>query len=277
VKPRPEVSNSTLPLAGQRVLVTRPEHQADALCASLIALGAEAIRFPTLNIRPTTKDDHDYPHLNNCFLNLDQYHAVIFISANAAKIGYDWIDHYWPQLPVATLWLAVGAATGRCLSQLGLPASAAGGSMDTETLLALPQLQQICDSKILICRGQGGREQLADELRLRGAKVDYADLYQREIPVYSQPEIKSIIYKSAISAILVSSGEGLCNLLNLTKQPDSKKSALSNTPLVVPSQRVAILAQQGHFNHIEVAANATDAAMIDALLALIATQGRVEY
>ena len=267
----PDNAKTVLPLAGQRVLVTRPTHQAHALCADLIAQGADVIRFPTLCIRPTGPDDPEYQQLKNCFLDLDRYQAVIFISANAAQIGYDWIDQYWPQLPDHIHWLAVGAATGRTLQQLGLPAAAAQGAMDSEALLALPQLQQLEHANILICRGHQGREQLFEDLQQRGANVDYAELYHREIPVYSHSEIESIIYKSAASAILVSSGEGLMNLIKLTQHPKSGISALTDTPLVVPSPRVATLAQQQHFNHIKVAANATDAAMVEALAAITAT------
>ncbi|MEH6470697.1 MAG: uroporphyrinogen-III synthase [Halopseudomonas sp.] len=276
MKPTPDSPHAAQPLAGQRVLVTRPTHQADKLCDSLVALGAEVVRFPTLSIHPTRPTDPAYQTLKNYFLDLDHYKGVIFISANAARLGYDWIDQYWPQLPAATLWLAVGSATGRALQQLGLPVTIAGGTMDSEALLALSPLQQLNNEKILICRGHAGRELLGESLQQRGAKVDYAELYHREIPVYSQAEIKSIIYKSAASVMLVSSGEALTNLASLTKQPGTEISTLIDTPLVVPSQRVARLAQQNHFNHIEVAANATDEAMIDAVQSLIATQGRME-
>ncbi len=277
MRPTPNSPETALCLAGLRVLVTRPAHQADALCTRLAALGAEAIRLPTLSIRPTIETDPGYQNLKNCFLDLDRYRAVIFVSANAAQIGYDWIDQYWPQLPVSTLWLAVGAATGRILQQLGLPVTIAQGAMNSEALLALPQLQQLSNDRVLICRGHCGRELLEQDLQRRGAKVDYAELYHREIPVYSQPEIESIIYKSAPSAILVSSGSTLTNLVKLSRAAGSEASVFTDTPLVVPSQRVATLAQQHHFNHIGVAANATDAAMTDALQALIAAQGRVEH
>ncbi|MFT5720454.1 MAG: uroporphyrinogen-III synthase [Motiliproteus sp.] len=273
----PDSAVATLSLAGRRVLVTRPALQANALCAALAARGAQAIRFPTLSIRPSDENDPGYQQLKTCFLDLDRYSVVIFISANAAQIGFNWIDQYWPQLPTPILWLAVGTATGRTLEQLGLPATLAEGTMDSEALLALPQLQRFDSSRILICRGQAGRERLRQDLQQRGATVDYAELYHREIPVYSQAEIESIIYKSAASAILVSSGEVLTNLIKLTRRPKSAISTLSDTPLVVPSQRVATLARQHHFNHIEVAANATDTAMIAALEALIATQGGVVH
>lgn len=259
---------TALPLAGQNVLVTRPAHQADRLCRQLAELGAKPVRFPTLSINPVAESDGGYPSLKNCFLNLDQYQAVIFVSANAVRLAHDWIDQYWPQLPLSIDWLAVGAATSNAMQQYGLPTASIqsdSSSMDSEALLQHPQLQQLTHQKILICRGQGGRELLRDSLQQRGAQVDYAELYRREIPVYSQAEIESIIYKSAISAMLISSGEALINLAALTHEAATGVSALSETPLVVPSQRVAELAAEYQFKQVRVAANATDDAMLAAL------------
>ncbi|RDE18191.1 uroporphyrinogen-III synthase [Motiliproteus coralliicola] len=264
------------PLAGQRILVTRPAHQADPLCRRLQQLGAEPIRFPLLKIAETDPSAPHYPLLKQQFLDLDNYQAVIFVSANAARLGYDWIDQYWPQLPIRIDWLAVGSATADCLSKLGIQPSSGDGRMDSETLLQLPQLQQVQGQRILICRGSGGRELLAETLRGRGAQVDLAELYRREIPEYDATEIESIIYKSSASAMLVSSGEALSNLINLTQPHGGGVGQLAETPLVVPSQRVAELAKQNKFNHIRVAANATDDAMIDVLMDLGATPGKME-
>lgn len=265
------------PLAGQRILVTRPAHQAEPLCHRLQQLGAEPIRFPLLTITPTKEDSAHYPQIKQQFLDLDNYQAVIFVSANAARLGYDWIDQYWPQLPIRIHWLTVGSATADCLTQLGITPCSGDGKMDSETLLQLPQLQQVEGQRILICCGVGGRELLADTLRQRGAQVDLAELYRRERPEYDATEIESIIYKSSASAMLVSSGEALTNLINLIQPLEGGIGQLAETLLVVPSQRVAELAKANKFNHIRVAANATDEAMIDVLMDLEATPGKMEH
>ncbi|MEH6649661.1 MAG: uroporphyrinogen-III synthase [Motiliproteus sp.] len=266
-----DVDNAALPLAGQRILVTRPAHQANALCDNLRQLGAEPIRFPTLAITPIAQHDSGYPLLKQRFLDLDLYHAVIFISANAVRLAYEQIDQYWPQLPLQITWLPVGSATASTLQRL-LPEAVApshndSAAMDSENLLALPELQQLSGKRVLICRGEGGRELLAQTLQQRGAQLDYAELYRREIPVYSQTEIESIIYKSAASAMLVSSGEALLNLVALTGTNDEPHSKLIDLPVVLPSQRVAALASKLGFTCVRVAANATDAAMITVLTA----------
>lgn len=266
-----DVDSAALPLAGQRILVTRPAHQANALCDRLRQLGAEPVRFPTLAITPIPQHDSNYPLLKQRFLDLDLYHTVIFISANATRLACEQIDQYWPQLPLQINWLSVGSATANTLRQLLPEATAPSHSdstaMDSETLLALPELQQLSGKRVLICRGEGGRELLAQTLQQRGAQLDYAELYRREIPVYSQTEIESIIYKSAASAMLVSSGEALTNLVALTRQNDEPCSKLVDVPIVLPSQRVAALANQLGFTCVRIAENATDEAMMAVLTA----------
>ncbi len=260
-------SSAQLPLAGERVLVTRPAHQAAELCLRLKALGAEPVTLPLLEIVPTPADSPSYQTLKHCFFNLDQYHSVIFVSANAARLGYDWIDSIWPQLPVRVNWLAVGSATQRTLVQAGIEAQTGSSGMDSEALLQHPQLHNLTGKRVLICRGQGGRELLREQLTARGAQVDYAELYSRESPVYSDRDIESIIYNQPLSVMLVSSGEALDNFANLLARPvcAAAGSSLKEVRLIVPSDRVAEAACQYGFRHCVVANNATDDAMIQAI------------
>ena len=109
------------PLSGQRVLVTRPAPQAEALCQSLREMGADPVRFPTLEIEPAESYMDSLEPLKQKFMELDRYHAVIFVSTNAARLGFEWIDSYWPQLPIKIHWLAVGDATARTLQKTGYP------------------------------------------------------------------------------------------------------------------------------------------------------------
>ncbi|MEH6627452.1 MAG: uroporphyrinogen-III synthase [Motiliproteus sp.] len=255
------------PLAGIRVLVTRPAHQAAAICQALTDSGAEAIAFPTLDIQQVDDYSDNLPLLNNTFLNLDLYHAVIFVSANAARTGHDWIDRYWPQLPVGVHWLAVGKATANTLKALQIEVLFPEKGMDSEALLELTELNDVTSKRILICRGEGGRECLAEILTSRGAKVDYAELYRRTKPVYAEQDIESIIYKNLPSVMLVTSNESLNNLDQLCQgqQTPLPITQLRKIPVVVPSQRVAETAGQLGYSTVIVADNATDSAMIAAI------------
>lgn len=249
-------------LEGRQVLVTRPAHQAAGQLRRLEALGAEPVLLPLLEIAPI--DDTDAAAcqaIKSRILDLDLYAGVIFISPNAARIGADWIDQYWPQLPVGVQWLAIGAATAATLEQAGIPARHVAGGYDSEALLADAALQQVDGQRFLILRGEGGRELLADTLRARGASVDYADLYRRRCPHYSAEVVQSTIFNPRLSVILITSGMALENLLQLA----GDAPALLDTAIVVPSQRVAELARARGFNRIRTADGPDDASMIRAI------------
>lgn len=249
-------------LAGLRVLVTRPAHQAEGLIDALQKQGAEPIPFPLLEIEPIDESDRGaYNLIKARILDLDLYAGVIFISPNAARIGEQWIDQYWPQLPVGIDWLAIGAGTAATLDSLGIHAYHVKNGFDSEALLADPLLENIAEKRFLILRGEGGRELLAETLRSRGADVDYADLYRRVCPRYSQAEIKSTIYAQRLSVILITSGMALDNLLELA----GAESDLLETALIVPSRRIADLARARGFTRIRIADGPDDSSMIRAL------------
>ena len=70
---------ASAPLAGRRILVTRPAHQAEGLCQRITAAGGTAVRLPTLEIVPTT-DTAAAQMALEAALEADW---LIFISANA--------------------------------------------------------------------------------------------------------------------------------------------------------------------------------------------------
>ncbi len=252
------------PLCGQRILVTRPAHQAEGQVAYLRGLGAEPVCLPLLEIMPTGEEDGaDYQQCKRCMLDLDLYDGVIFVSPNAARIGAGWIDQYWPQLPVGVRWIGIGQQTCDALEQFGIHAWHAEGGFDSETLLADPSMQSVATQRFLIVRADGGRDMLADTLSQRGARVDYAHIYRRVCPAHSTDIIQSTIYAQPLSAILITSGQALQNLLTLSGSTDA---GLAEIRIIVPSARLAELARSLGFTRIRVAQGPDDRSMVEALL-----------
>lgn len=247
-----------------RVLVTRPAHQAENQINLLKAEGALPIPLPLLSILPVEEQHSDYHLLKQHFLDLDLYQHIIFISPNAANLGCNWIDQYWPQLPLGINWLAIGERTADILNNFGIDAYHSPLGYDSEALLASPALQNIAGKKVLIMRGQGGREKLAEELRARGAEVSYAELYTRQCPEYNNNDIIQAL-SPAPDAIIISSGAGLENLLQLLKQVELKIDLLKNCHLVVPSNRINSTAKAFGFNKITTASGPDDQAMLETL------------
>ncbi|WP_101758477.1 uroporphyrinogen-III synthase [Oceanicoccus sp. KOV_DT_Chl] len=100
-------------LAGLNILVTRPQGQAEKLLAGINAVGGHGIHYPVLEINAldTVEDAASYQRCKQLIMNLDQYQHIIFISTNAVSFGMDWINQYWPQLPVAIQWYGIGSST----------------------------------------------------------------------------------------------------------------------------------------------------------------------
>ena len=259
-------------LQGCRVLVIRPrllpEWGADQFVEQLAAAGAEPFHYPVMAIRPFTiaqtgnVESPECQSITSRVISLANYSAAVFVSRVAAHLGAGWIDCYWPQLPVTTRFYAVGGSTAQVLDDKGISAVAPGADMTSEGLLALPELQQLDDQKVLIFRGCGGRELLAETLRQRGAQVHYAELYRREVIADYQQQIRASL-RAGIDAVAVHSGEALDALQQLL--PTSLHRVLKNSPLLVPGQRLASLARDAGFQQIAVSPNALPQSMVSTL------------
>ncbi len=254
-------------LQGQHVLVTRPVHQASQQISLLDECGAVPIHLPALEISPVTEADKAYPLLRNQMMNLDQYAIIICISPNAAHLDLDWIDQFWPQPPEGIHWYAIGEKTAHILNQQDIPARRSSSGFNSEAMLTLPELHDIKDKKILILRGSSGRTTLAETLSERGANVEYANLYVRKCPEYDDILIKSTIYNSALSSILITSGEALSNFVTVAqgRQKQFSTDSLHQLNLVVPSERIADQARHIGFTRIKVAQGPDDLSMVTAL------------
>ena len=227
-------------MSAWRLLLTRPAEECGALAAALTEAGIHSASLPLLAIEPLPET----PEQRATILELDRYGAVIVVSKPAARLGIELLDRYWPQPPFAQAWFSVGAATGAILDDFGLDVSWPERGDDSEALLALPRLNEALsrpDPKVLILRGEGGRELLAETLRGRGAQVDILELYRRTLPHYLPGTLAATVRSERLNGLVVSSGQGL---LSLREVAADAWSELLELPLFVPSPRVAEMARQ---------------------------------
>jgi uroporphyrinogen-III synthase len=224
----------TTELAGYTILVTRPAHQAAPLCRLIEAAGGTPLRLPALLIEPNSDTD-----LAQRLAHLSDYQIAIFISPNAVNFGLEAAERYGGSLN-SLLLATVGKGSARTLQQLldRAPDLVPEGSYDSEALLQLELLQHVSGKRILIVRGVGGRELLAETLRRRGASVDYAEVYRRAAP----PPPPDSVWLEKADIITVTSSEALQNLVTMTPPPLHAK--LFAKPLLLISQRSADLARQ---------------------------------
>jgi uroporphyrinogen-III synthase len=247
-------------LHGLRVLVTRPAGQAERLCKLIDAAGGEAFCLPAIDIL----DPVDSYHLESVVASLAHYDLAIFISVNAVTRGLDFITARgeWPaSVRIAT----VGARSAEALTPYGLAADLVPSHrFNSEALLAFDELQDMRGKRVVIFRGNGGRETLHDTLVERGAEVDYVEVYRRACPVVDPQEIMPYWQPGVLDIITVTSNETLQNLFDMAgieAQP-----LLRRIPLLVIGERQAALAEQlGFRNEPLRAENAGDAAILEAL------------
>lgn len=243
--------------AEPRALVTRPAGQADALIDGLRLRGFAVLHLPMLAIEalgplPARQRQH--------LLDLDHYGHLIFISSNAARFGVACIDDFWPQYPVGLQCWAVGDSTAQVLRRAGLSVQFPEHDMSSEGLLALPGLRDISGEKVLIVKGEGGRDTLARTLTERGALVHTLNCYRRVPAVLDGQYCRAQLGREPVNLILISSGEGLSNLTRLL-QPEEHTN-LAHTAMIVPSARVEEQARDIGWRSVRRADNASDPCML---------------
>nr|WP_240763900.1 fused uroporphyrinogen-III synthase HemD/membrane protein HemX [Paraburkholderia silviterrae] len=265
------------------VVITRPSGQSQALAAQLEARGLRALEFPLITIEPVRDD----APLREALGALDRYALVVFVSPNAvdrAFACYGTISSIWPHaLPVAV----VGPASVAALARHGVSAPAhrvispAGAAdeeparFDSESLYAALEKTLGDDAfaakRVLIVRGDGGREWLADRLREAGAEVEAVAAYRRAVP---EPPIGAwetvhALLEGAPHAWLVTSSEGVRNLDELAREhlTAGEIVELRHAPLVAPHGRIAETARGLGFDRITVS-GAGDERIVETLLGL---------
>lgn len=249
-------------LAGIGILVTRPAHQADKLCSLIEAVGGHALRFPVLEIL----EPRDLDALNDVISRLDEFDIAIFISPNAVNKAMNRILARGP-LPPRLRLAAIGKASARELERFGTPAHIyPSHRFDSEALLELDEMKQVAGQRIVIFRGDGGRELLGDTLRARGAHVEYAEAYRRGRPDADVNKLMHHWARGELDVIVVTSNEGLRNLFDMVGKLG--QTWLCKTTLVVVSERMVQLARELGFKQPPVVAReASDDALVEALIA----------
>lgn len=248
-----------LPLSGRRIVVTRPQGQAEALSALIRQAGGEALEIPALEIR----DLADLAPFHSVVERLDSFDTAIFVSRNAVRKTFALIGaRPWPaQLRMAT----VGNGSREELESHGITGVIApGGQADSEALLALEQFSDVAGKRIVIFRGDGGRTLLGDTLNARGALVEQAPCYRRVRPPQSAALLAAAWERGKVDAVTVSSGDGLANLLEMLGGDGPRR--LAATTLFVPHPRVAVEAVRKGLKR-PVVAGPGDAQMAAALVA----------
>jgi uroporphyrinogen-III synthase len=219
------------------LLVTRPREQAHEWVARLTAAGVPARVMPLLGIHPA-------PHpqaVVEAWQGLATCRAVMFVSPNAvagffaaAPSGAPW--------PGGVLAVAPGPGTAAALIAQGVseacivqPAADAA-QFDSESLW--PELERYPwqEARVLVARGEGGRDWLIQRWAQAGARVHTVTAYTRGAPDPSEQErqtLRAAVQRPAEHVWLLSSSEALDHLLELVQALGALSGSLSG-PLSAP-------------------------------------------
>jgi uroporphyrinogen-III synthase len=246
----------TLPLANIGIAITRPVDQAKNLSQLIEAAGGHVIPFPLIEIVPLV----DYTQFNQVISNIQQYDWAIFISSNAVENGMPRLikQGISKQLKFA----AIGPTTAKALFNYGIQETLIPeGRFDSESLLSLPEMQDMQGKKILIVRGVGGRELLANTLKARGAQVIFAECYRRINPQNDCSVLEQAWNENRLHAIVVTSSEAMRYLLEIAGDSNWLKDVL----ICVNHTRISELFSQQNLKSA-VASAPGDEAMINLIV-----------
>ena len=238
-----------------KILVTRPAHQSEHLCQLIEAEGGLPVRLPAIEI----VEIDDKSVLLDCRAHINQLDMAIFVSVNAVEKSLPILSQSLTAMTSPPLQLiAIGQRTAKALQAWGLTPLCPQPPFDSEALLKMPQTESLSGKNIVIFRGQGGRELLAETLRQRGATVNYINTYRRR-----QPVTPAWITEIQVDIVTATSVESLGNLFAML----DGHYWLYHTPLVVFSERVADKARRlGVQAPILTAPFASDEGLLIALL-----------
>jgi uroporphyrinogen-III synthase len=242
--------------ARRQVVITRPLQQAGALAQAVAALGRTPVTLPLLDIAPLP----DCSALRDALSRLDRYALVAFVSPNAVDSAFEHIAD-WPQgVEIAV----VGEGSRAALARHGIhdgrvrihcPRDPARS--DSEHLVQALDPAALAGRRVLVVRGETGRELLPDALRGAGAQVDTVAAYRRTLPTLT-PDLAATLRGLLAQSHdwIITSSEALRGLVGLAGELDRDDPGLAavvklqRQHLLVPHARIAETARALGFTEL---------------------------
>lgn len=233
------------------VILTRPIAQAEPLATRIRALGRDVEVLPLLEISPLPGQ----AALQAALAGLAAYQLAAFVSPNAIEAAFAHIPAWPPGLRAAV----VGEGSRQALLAKGVPAAliaspADAARSDTEHLLQTLDLDALRGARILLVRGESGRELMAESLRAAGADVTVLPAYRRTVPALT-PALAARLRALAGAPgaeWIVTSSEALRGLRGLLGQLNSPiiVASMQRQRLIVPHARIAETARELGFQNV---------------------------
>jgi hydroxymethylbilane synthase len=259
--PQVDTNNSltTEPLAGKRIVLTRPQEQSQELAEQLAALGAQPLVMPTIRIVPLA----DLQALDQAISRATTYDWLIFTSANTVAIFEERrrAAHLSPGHADQPAVAAVGPATAEALRQIDLEPDFVPTTFVADAIA--DGLGDVRGRRILLPQAAAARMDLAQRLRDQGADVESIPVYTTEPADLSADQLAELA--QGVDAILFTSGLTARNFAAVVQaHPEALAAARRALILCIGPITAAAAAEVGLPATI-VADEATTAGLVESL------------
>lgn len=210
-----------LPLAGYKVLVTRPKDTISSLAEKLRRHGAEVIELPSI----FTKRKEKNQILNCAFEHIEEYQWLVLTSPTGANIffqelkeaGYDIRKLYHLKIAV------IGSGTQKVLEEKGLFTDLIPEVFDGKSLGS--KLTKNCrpGEKILLPRASLGGKELVEELEKANLIVDDIATYETKYPIQDSYQTAMKFDEEEIDCVAFTSASTVRGFVNLFEGIDFRK------------------------------------------------------
>ena len=231
------------------VLVTRPAAQALGWVQRLREQGVDAAALPLIGIAPPA----DPAPVVAAWQALAAHRLVVFVSPNA-------VEQFFALRPAGLAWPAdtwagsPGPGTSQVLREAGVADTsivapqADAAQFDSESLWARLAQAPWAGRRVLIVRGESGRDWLAETLREHGAEVTHVSAYCRVAPHFTHAQqalLAAAQQRPADHVWLFSSSEAIGVLR--TAQPTAH---WATAQAIATHPRIAATAREAGFGHV---------------------------
>lgn len=243
------------PLAGIRVLLTRPSNDAGPAIAALVALGAEVTSLPAIRVEPPRQ----WAPLDGALRSLRRYHWLAFTSRNAARAVLGRLQALDVSIPDGVRVAALGHTTAMELRAGGVAVAVQADRPSASDLAEAMLRSGAAGSRVLQPAGNLARPELRDRLTAAGAQVDVIEAYRTmdaDLDAWEgtlgQIDVAALFSPSAFRVLLAHFGP----------------SALRSMALVCVGPTTAATVRQAGLQPAAVAAEASDVGMVRAIVSL---------
>lgn len=208
-----------LPLAGIRVLVTRPRELVSTLSEKLRRKGAEVLEVPAICTEAVREEK-----LRDCLAG-SAYDWVVFTSQIGVRVFFEYLEERG--LDVRNLWRAsfavIGEGTAKALSRHGIRPDLMPEIYDGESLAAELVRRGVQGKKILIPRAMEGNEKLVPMLEEAGARVDDVAIYRTRYETCKEIDLKEEIGAGRIDYVTFTSSSTVRGFAAVSEGADYQK------------------------------------------------------